>query len=163
MVALAFCEKGVGCDTVDHIDGNTKNNVASNLEWITQAEQNRRAHALNASRKSSAPKQSKPILGKKAGSDDEWVRYDSACDAARKLSLDKDNLSQCLKGKLRTCGGYVWKYAPVAPDLPNEVWKDLTDEVLRRQRMIASGEMDEIESVMESMITSLELQFEAAA
>ena len=40
MVAHAFCEteRRAGCITVDHKDRDTKNNKASNLEWITHAE-----------------------------------------------------------------------------------------------------------------------------
>lgn len=36
LVASAFLEKPAGCNIVNHIDLNTKNNNASNLEWVTQ-------------------------------------------------------------------------------------------------------------------------------
>lgn len=35
LVASAFCEKKEGCDVVNHIDSNRKNNHYSNLEWTT--------------------------------------------------------------------------------------------------------------------------------
>lgn len=35
LVAEAFCEKKEGCNVVNHLDSNVKNNHASNLEWTT--------------------------------------------------------------------------------------------------------------------------------
>ena len=38
LVAEAFLDKVEGKDTVNHIDGDASNNVVSNLEWATNAE-----------------------------------------------------------------------------------------------------------------------------
>ena len=38
LVALAFCRKNIGADTVNHRDKNPVNNAASNLEWLTVKE-----------------------------------------------------------------------------------------------------------------------------
>lgn len=38
LVAEAFCEKKPGCFVVNHIDYNRKNNMAENLEFLSQAE-----------------------------------------------------------------------------------------------------------------------------
>lgn len=38
LVAEAFVEKPDGCSVVNHIDYDTKNNAATNLEWCTQKE-----------------------------------------------------------------------------------------------------------------------------
>ena len=35
LVAEHFCEKKEGCNVVNHLDSNVKNNSASNLEWTT--------------------------------------------------------------------------------------------------------------------------------
>ena len=38
LVAEAFCPKPEGKDYVNHIDGSRDNNLASNLEWVTNSE-----------------------------------------------------------------------------------------------------------------------------
>ena len=38
LVAEAFLEKRIGCNVVDHIDYNKKNNAVDNLQWCTQRE-----------------------------------------------------------------------------------------------------------------------------
>lgn len=38
----------------------------------------------------------------------EWT---SGREASEGLGIDKGNISSCLKGKLRTAGGFIWKYS----------------------------------------------------
>jgi len=60
---------------VMHIDGDPANNRADNLGWVTRSENRRHASDTNAKRKSGAPKKSKPVLGRRHGSEEEWVEY----------------------------------------------------------------------------------------
>ena len=76
-----------------------------------------------------------------------WVTYDSARDAERKLSLPNganSNISLCANGKRRSTYGYVWKWLPPPPDLPGEIWVDVTPDVLEKSRIISSGKMDDL-------------------
>jgi hypothetical protein len=56
---------------VTHIDGDPANNCADNLEWVTPLEIIQHPLDTNAERKSNAPKQSKPVLGRRHGSEEE--------------------------------------------------------------------------------------------
>lgn len=37
----------------------------------------------------------------------EWK---SAAEAGRTLKLDNSSITKCLKGKIKSCGGFIWKY-----------------------------------------------------
>lgn len=38
------------------------------------------------------------------------AEYPSVCEAARKLTIHKGNISECCIGQRKTAGGYKWKY-----------------------------------------------------
>lgn len=44
LVAQAFMPNPYGFDTVDHIDGNKKNNCISNLQWLSNGDNTRKYH-----------------------------------------------------------------------------------------------------------------------
>ena len=82
----------------------------------------------NAERKSNAPKQSKPVLGRWYGSEGEWVEYESANAAARALGLKSGGVSACCRGSQKRTGEYEFKWAPLAEDQhdrPGEEWREV--------------------------------------
>jgi hypothetical protein len=126
LIAAAFAlPREAGQDTVDHIDGDPRNNRLDNLRYASQAEQVRHSYATNATRKSSAPRQSKPVRGRKRGDGADWVRYASASEAARVLGVDSGSVRACCAGKVSHAGGYEFEWAPPQEPqmLAGEEWR----------------------------------------
>ena len=103
------------------------NHSADNLA-CTPSENTQHSHDTNAERKSGASKRSKPVLGRRHGSEGEWVEYESANTAARQLGLNPGGISRCCRGRLKRTGEYEFKWAPLAEDQhdrPGEVWREV--------------------------------------
>ena len=125
-----------------HIDGDPANNRADNLEWVTRSENRRHASDTNAKRKSGAPKKSKPVLGRRHGSEEEWVEYASVSTAARALGLAQGGVSACCRGKVKRTGEYEFKWAPLAEDQqdrPGEEWRKVQLECGASRRVSNLG------------------------
>ena len=43
--------------------------------------------------------------------DGRTCRFPSAYEASRLMGVPQPNIVACLKGRLKTAGGYVWRYA----------------------------------------------------
>ena len=60
--------------------------------------------------KKGAIKQSLPIL--QLSKDGTFVKeWPSACEAQRHLGISQSHICHCLKGRLKSTGGFVWRYA----------------------------------------------------
>lgn len=137
LVAMAFVpvpEKyaDMSIDELDvhHIDHNKKNNLASNLMWLTKAEhmQLHRESEVTKQRRSDARKgENNPMYGKPkaegAGTPPKAVAqytkegvliatYPSANEAARQTGVNQGNISKCClrKPNYNFVGGYKWAY-----------------------------------------------------
>ena len=116
---------------VNHKDGNRANNQADNLEWVTPKENVQHSYETNATRKSNAPKLSKPVIGWRVGEEQgeeqgEEVPYESVIAAARLLNLNSGNVSACCHETQTQTGGYSFRFAPLTDDqhdLPGEEWR----------------------------------------
>ena len=126
VVAIAFgLPRRPGQTQVNHINRVPGDDRLENLEWATPGENIRHSHATNPDRKSSAPKQSKPVRGRTAGSDEPWTSYPSANAAARALRLNPGSISAVISGKRKKTGGFEFEDDdPTEPArLEGEVWK----------------------------------------
>ena len=97
LIAEAFIPNPQGLETVNHKDEDKTNNVASNLEWMTRAD-NKRYSANKAVQ----------MLDKSTG--ELLATFPSTMEAERITGIYKSNISACCLGKCKSAGGYVWKY-----------------------------------------------------
>jgi hypothetical protein len=119
LIATAFSlARTTEQDVVDHINGNKSDNRLVNLRWVTVAQNN-----AFAARNSNPESLQWPVLGRRV-SEDTWVEYKSANEAARICNLHNSSVSQCATNSGHT-HGYEFVWLPQSPDLPGEAWTDL--------------------------------------
>ena len=101
LVAEAFCPNPCPdkFTEVNHRDENKENNASSNLEWCD------RKHNINYSWSKQVQQLDKQgnIL----------ATYPSIQEAERVTRVNHSYICKCCQGKLRTSGGYVWRYKEV--------------------------------------------------
>ncbi len=104
LVAYMFVPNPEGFSEVNHIDGNSWNPVSTNLEW-TDHRQNL-IYGIRMARWRKTV--SKPVLQYSLNGDfiREWSSYK---DAALAYGLNRGNISNCVLGRAKCYGGYMWK------------------------------------------------------
>lgn len=115
LVAKNFIENPNNFEQVNHKDENKTNNYVSNLEWCNAKYNNNYGTRLQRQGNSCKGK----LLNRKDMSlqIDQFDKngnlintYTSIQECARINSINPSNICSCIKGRLKTCGGYVWKY-----------------------------------------------------
>jgi hypothetical protein len=101
LMAELFIPNPNNLPQVNHIDGDKSNYQLSNLEWVTAG--NNQNH-------------SRYVLGHQTGFADTAVRcvetkivYKSTRDAWRDTGAGCSHISECVRGKRKTAGGYHWE------------------------------------------------------
>ena len=106
LVAEAFIPRVPGKAFVNHKDENRANNKADNLEWCTVKE-NINYGTGPAKRRAARckPVRQFDLSGKAV------AVFPSAVEAAAKTGICNSGICGCIKGRRKSAGGYVWKYA----------------------------------------------------
>lgn len=102
LVMISFCP----CENssqllVNHKDENASNNNLSNLEWC-DAKYNVN---YDTGIQRMVDKQSIPVLCETTG-----VLYKSLTEASKQTGIYLSNISACCNGRLKSAGGYVWRF-----------------------------------------------------
>ena len=97
IVAEAFIPNPDNLETVNHKDEVKTNNAASNLEWMSRADNKR--YSAN---------KSVQMFDKSTG--ELLATFPSTIEAERITLIANQSISKCCNGKLKSAGGYIWKY-----------------------------------------------------
>jgi len=116
LIAETFIENKEFKPCVNHIDGNTKNNKVSNLEWCTYSENE--LHSYNTLSKKppnfhkfgESNHNSKPIF-QYDFQGNLINEFQGTREASRKTGINQGTLAACARGIRKTAGGYIWKYS----------------------------------------------------
>jgi hypothetical protein len=108
MVATAFHTNEHNKPEVNHKDGDTKNNHATNLEWVDQSENGRhRARVLKTG-------VLRPIVG--VSTKDSAVIKFGSFQLAKDVGFTPSLIDKCIKGQRTHHKGFAWAYADAAID-----------------------------------------------
>lgn len=129
LVASAFLKNDNNLPCINHKDENPSNNHVDNLEFCN--------HTYNMNYGSIIERKSKSMKGKMLGKNNPMYgqkhteeskkkmstpiiqysknnvfikEFESITQASIELNILKTSICNCLKGKSKHCGGYIWKY-----------------------------------------------------
>ena len=123
LVAIAFIPNPDEKKTVNHKDGNKKNNCVSNLEWATHSENVIHANNTGLRIVTTAQREAARVTGKRTCElnrprkavlcikDGVKREFESAHAGARHVSGGPSPIIACCKGKKKTYKGFEWRYA----------------------------------------------------
>lgn len=121
LLAIAFIPNPKNKPTVDHIDGNRKNNSLDNLRWATYSEQNSRFKSVGVRSEKVIVKRYNEERKKRGGGHVRWLEcietleFDKITDVANYFNVTISNISLMLeKGTIGIRGitrGYKFEYA----------------------------------------------------
>ena len=127
---------------VNHKDLDPGNNRVENLEYVTKSENQQHYQAF---RGLAPANNSKAVLGRPHGTENEWLHYPSMRKAAEAHGVCVSGISRCAKGLIKHIRGYEFRVAcsQEPADLPGEEWRPVDLEVLRRDKAERKGRSKE--------------------
>lgn len=109
LVAIAFIPNPQNIPIINHKDENKENNCLNNLEWVSYQYNNtynnihkKRGLKTGKTRKKTIQQYTKDMVFVK--------EFESATTASTELNIPQSNITACCKGRLKTSGGFIWKY-----------------------------------------------------
>ena len=105
LVAEAFILNPNNLKTVNHKDEVKTNNVASNLEWMSQKDNNN--YGTRNKRAGESLSKQVQMFDKTS---ELIATFPSTMEAERITGIYQSSISQCCNGKLKSAGGYIWRY-----------------------------------------------------
>jgi hypothetical protein len=118
LVAEAFIPNPNNYPIINHKDGNKQNNKVNNLEWCTQSHNQKEAYRIGLKK---PPMHNLHKTGKLSPSsipvnqfnkDNVFIKYyDGISEASRQTNILTTCICACCKGRQKTAGGFIWRYA----------------------------------------------------
>jgi HNH endonuclease/NUMOD4 motif/NUMOD1 domain len=104
VVAQTFIENPENKEQVNHIDGNKLNNAVSNLEWVTNQEN--QIHKVQMGLANCFTRK----IGQYDLENNLIKEYPSIVSAAKEHNINKSCIQGVLSNKRKTTAGFIWKY-----------------------------------------------------